>query len=74
MAVTRPSDTKGRPFRAGMDGFKLTMNMGSGRRIVDILNKNPRKDPEKYEEEDIQHMRKVVSYWFVLRSMSKDQS
>jgi hypothetical protein len=67
MAVTRPSGTKGRPFRAGLEGFNLIANMGSGRRIVDILNKNPGKDPEKYDEEDIQHMRKVVSYWFVLR-------
>jgi hypothetical protein len=29
---------------------------------MEILNKNPSKDPEKYDEEDIGHMRKVVSY------------
>lgn len=34
----------------------------SGRKIVAILEKNPKKDPSKYDEEDIQHMRKVVSY------------
>lgn len=34
----------------------------SGRKIVAILEKNPKKDPSKYEEEDIQHMRKVVAY------------
>ena len=27
-----------------------------------ILTKNPDKDPNQYEEEDLQHMRKVVSY------------
>lgn len=37
----------------------------SGRKIVEILRSNPDKDPEKYTEEQIQHMRKVVSYWFV---------
>jgi hypothetical protein len=34
----------------------------SGRKIVEILKKNPKKDPERYEEGDIDHMRKVVSY------------
>lgn len=34
----------------------------SGRKIIQILDKNPGKDPDKYEEEDLQHMRKVVSY------------
>lgn len=34
----------------------------SGRKIVSILEKNPDKDPNKYDSEDIQHMRKVVSY------------
>ncbi|EKM61681.1 uncharacterized protein PHACADRAFT_135566 [Phanerochaete carnosa HHB-10118-sp] len=32
----------------------------SGHRIVEILKKNPTKDPEKYDDEDIEHMRKVV--------------
>ena len=36
--------------------------MHSGRKIIDILNRNPSKDPEKYEEDDLAHMRKVVSY------------
>lgn len=35
----------------------------SGRHIVEILEKNPSKDPAKYDEDDIAHMRKVVSYW-----------
>ncbi|KAK5995462.1 Target of rapamycin complex 2 subunit AVO2 [Cladobotryum mycophilum] len=34
----------------------------SGRQIVDILESNPDKDSEKYTDEQIQHMRKVVSY------------
>ncbi|EED80321.1 predicted protein, partial [Postia placenta Mad-698-R] len=34
----------------------------SGHKIIEILKKNPDKDPEKYDEEDIEHMRKVVSY------------
>lgn len=38
------------------------MIMSSGRKIIEILNKNPKKDPEAYEEDDIAHMRKVVAY------------
>ncbi|KAI8981310.1 hypothetical protein BD414DRAFT_420212 [Trametes punicea] len=34
----------------------------SGHKIVEILRKNPEKDPEKYDDEDIEHMRRVVSY------------
>ncbi|KAI0652647.1 hypothetical protein C8Q79DRAFT_899886 [Trametes meyenii] len=34
----------------------------SGDKIVEILRKNPSKDPEKYDDEDIEHMRKVVGY------------
>ncbi|CCM02262.1 uncharacterized protein FIBRA_04345 [Fibroporia radiculosa] len=34
----------------------------SGHKIVEILKKNPEKDPEQYDEEDIEHMRKVVAY------------
>ncbi|KAI5847472.1 hypothetical protein BZA05DRAFT_446959 [Tricharina praecox] len=33
-----------------------------GRHIVDILQRNPSRDPSKYGEDDIAHMRKVVSY------------
>lgn len=35
----------------------------SGRKIVEILKSNPNKDPEKYTDDQISHMRKVVSYW-----------
>lgn len=30
----------------------------SGRKIVEILKKNPNKDPDKYDEKDIEHMRR----------------
>ncbi|PWN30705.1 hypothetical protein BDZ90DRAFT_229709 [Jaminaea rosea] len=39
-----------------------TVGHDSGRKIVDILKRNPKKEADKYTEEDIQHMRKVVSY------------
>ncbi|PPJ57584.1 hypothetical protein CBER1_04786 [Cercospora berteroae] len=41
---------------------KLTNYTKSGRKIVKILEDNPKKDPENYSEEDIAHMRKVVAY------------
>ncbi|KAL9015895.1 MAG: hypothetical protein Q9185_006734 [Variospora sp. 1 TL-2023] len=44
------------------DGSSETVGHESGRKIIEILNNNPSKDPEKYDEEDLQHMRKVVSY------------
>ncbi|KZT50131.1 hypothetical protein CALCODRAFT_216518 [Calocera cornea HHB12733] len=39
-----------------------TIGHESGRTIVDILKRNPSKDANKYTEDDIAHMRKVVSY------------
>jgi hypothetical protein len=33
----------------------------SGHRILEILKKNPKKDEAKYDEDDIEHMRKVVA-------------
>ncbi|KAL8693789.1 MAG: hypothetical protein Q9218_001437 [Villophora microphyllina] len=44
------------------DGSGETVGHESGRKIIQILDKNPDKDPDKYDEEDLQHMRKVVSY------------
>src|SRR5688572_5327125 len=38
----------------------------SGRKIVEILKANPKKEPEKYTDDQVQHMRKVVSYWSVV--------
>lgn len=37
--------------------------IGSGRKMIEILKKNLKKDPSSYEEDDIGHMRKVVSYY-----------
>ncbi|KAM3419921.1 hypothetical protein BST61_g3241 [Cercospora zeina] len=44
------------------DGSGETIGHESGRKIVQILKDNPKKDPEKYDEDDIAHMRKVVAY------------
>ncbi|KAK7735339.1 hypothetical protein SLS53_007571 [Cytospora paraplurivora] len=44
----------------GGDGESV--GQGSGHKIVEILKSNPDKDPEKYTEDQIQHMRKVASY------------
>ncbi|CCC10767.1 unnamed protein product [Sordaria macrospora k-hell] len=44
------------------DGSGESVGHESGRKIVDILRRNPDKDPEGFEEEDLAHMRKVVSY------------
>ncbi|KAK3684995.1 hypothetical protein B0T22DRAFT_206441 [Podospora appendiculata] len=44
------------------DGSGESVGHESGRNIVEILKRNPKKDPAKYDEEDIPHMRKVVSY------------
>ncbi|KAL7959403.1 hypothetical protein V8C34DRAFT_313400 [Trichoderma compactum] len=44
------------------DGSGESVGHDSGRKIVEILESNPDKDPEKYSEDDVSHMRKVVSY------------
>jgi len=44
------------------DGSGESIGHESGRKIIKILEKNPDKDPEEYDEEDIEHMRKVVAY------------
>ncbi|KAE8444134.1 hypothetical protein EG329_000822 [Mollisiaceae sp. DMI_Dod_QoI] len=44
------------------DGSGETIGHDSGRKIVEILNKNPEKDPEVYDQDDIEHMRRVVAY------------
>ena len=47
------------------DGSGESVGHDSGRNIVEILKSNPNKDPEKYTDEDVEHMRKVVAYWLV---------
>jgi hypothetical protein len=44
------------------NGGTETIGHESGRKIVAILDKNPEKDPSKYDQDDIDHMRKVVAY------------
>jgi hypothetical protein len=44
------------------DGSGETIGHDSGRKIVSILEKNPDKDASKYDQDDIDHMRKVVAY------------
>ena len=44
------------------EGDGETVGHESGRKIIQILKKNPKKDPSKYGEDDLAHMRKVVSY------------
>ncbi|KAG6288583.1 hypothetical protein E4U46_003151 [Claviceps purpurea] len=34
----------------------------SGRKIVEILKANPQKKPDRYDDDQVEHMRKVVSY------------
>ncbi|KIP04162.1 hypothetical protein PHLGIDRAFT_76431 [Phlebiopsis gigantea 11061_1 CR5-6] len=36
------------------------IGLASGHKIVEILKKNPTKDPGLYDDEDLEHMRKVV--------------
>jgi len=51
-----------RPSRPACTHRRIQLSGASGRKIIEILEKNPNKDPSKYDEEDIQHMRKVVAY------------
>ncbi|KAI2766165.1 hypothetical protein DTO012A8_8617 [Penicillium roqueforti] len=39
-----------------------TIGHESGRRIVRILEHNPNENPSDYSDQDIDHMRRVVSY------------
>ena len=36
--------------------------MSSSHIIIDILRRDPKKGPKGYDEDDLPHMRKVVSY------------
>ncbi|OAA74110.1 DNA-binding protein [Cordyceps fumosorosea ARSEF 2679] len=39
-----------------------TVGHESGRKITEILKSNPSKNPQKYDDDQISHMRKVVAY------------
>lgn len=45
------------------EGNGETVGHDSGRRITEILRENPKKEFEKYTDEMVEHMRKVVAYW-----------
>lgn len=47
------------------EGDGETVGHDSGRNIVEILKANPEKREDGYTDEQIEHMRKVVSYWWV---------
>jgi hypothetical protein len=51
-----------RSSRSKDDGSGETVGHESGRKIIAILEKNPKKVPDKYDQDDIDHMRKVVAY------------
>lgn len=40
----------------------MESNVQSGRKIIEILKKNPKKDPSKYDDNDVKHMRRVAAY------------
>ncbi|KAM0328742.1 hypothetical protein ACHAQA_005155 [Verticillium albo-atrum] len=44
------------------DGDGETVGHDSGRKIVEILKANPEKKEDKYTDEQVEHMRKVVAY------------
>ncbi|GHJ84987.1 hypothetical protein NliqN6_1389 [Naganishia liquefaciens] len=53
------SESAGWP-KEGADGE--TVGHDSGKKITEILRSNPNKDPSKYTDEQVDHMRRVVSY------------
>ncbi|KAH7322706.1 hypothetical protein B0I35DRAFT_476630 [Stachybotrys elegans] len=57
----KSSDSQGAGWSKD-DGSGESVGHDSGRHIIEILKANPDKNPDEYTEEQIQHMRKVVSY------------
>ena len=62
------SNSAGWP-KSGGDGDGESVGHESGRKIVEILKSNPKKDSEKYTDDQVEHMRKVVAYWYVFLSL-----
>lgn len=54
-------DSKGAGWTGGSEGGE-TVGHDSATKIIKILEGNPDKAPDKYSDEDVQHMRKVVAY------------
>lgn len=57
------SNSAGWPKNGGEDKNGETVGHDSGRKIVEILEANPDKKEDEYTDEQVEHMRKVVSYW-----------
>lgn len=55
-------DSQAAGWPKGEDG-KESVGHDSGRKIISILESNPDKNVEKYTDDQVDHMRKVVSYW-----------
>ncbi|TLD31371.1 hypothetical protein PspLS_03067 [Pyricularia sp. CBS 133598] len=56
------SNSAGWPKDGGDDEGGETVGHDSGRKIVEILKANPDKKEDEYTDEQVEHMRKVVSY------------
>ena len=59
----KSGDSQSAGWSKDSSGGGESVGHDSGRRIIEILNSNPKKDPKKYTDEQVQHMRKVASYW-----------
>lgn len=70
-AMTGEADTPRSPGCHRADCSWIAVR-GSGRQIVDILKKNPDKDPDQYDEDDIAHMRRVVAVSVIIPSTDLD--
>ncbi|KAF3804156.1 hypothetical protein GCG54_00000505 [Colletotrichum gloeosporioides] len=54
------------------EGDGETVGHDSGRNIVEILKANPDKKEDEYTDEQVEHMRKVVAYWFSKRHLAQE--
>ncbi|GAA5833925.1 hypothetical protein JCM3766R1_002473 [Sporobolomyces carnicolor] len=59
---SRETQTKVDDPENGSDGADESVGHESGRKIIDILERNPDGNADDYTEEDLAHMRKVVAY------------
>ncbi|SPO39298.1 uncharacterized protein PSFLO_04778 [Pseudozyma flocculosa] len=58
----KSKDSQESGWTGGGGGGGETVGHDSGNKITDILRRNPDKKKDKYTDEDLKHMRKVVSY------------
>lgn len=57
----KSDDSNSAGWPKGSEGGE-SVGHDSGRRIVEILKSNPSKEPDKYTDEQVEHMRKVAAY------------